>query len=263
MRIATWNVNSIRARHDRIGAWLDRSDVDVLAIQELKCKDAQFPTELFADRGYEVSFHGLNQWNGVAIASRVGLSDTEIGFAGVPSFGEEPVVEARALSATCGGVRVHSLYVPNGRELDHPHYDYKLEWYRALTAEVARHLSAEPDDRLVLCGDFNVAPLDEDVWDMDEFDGATHVSAAERRAFDELLGAGLTEVTRQFTPGPGVYTFWDYQKLRFPKKQGMRIDFQLASSALAATAVSGEIDREERKGKGASDHAPVIVDYDL
>ena len=264
MRIATWNVNSIRARHDRIGAWLDRSDVDVLAIQELKCKDSQFPEELFTERGYEVSYHGLNQWNGVAIASRVGLADTEIGFTDIPAFGsEDPVVEARALSVTCNDVRIYSLYVPNGRELDHPHYAYKLDWYKALTADIAAQLSAEPEKKLVLCGDFNVAPLDEDVWDMAEFEGATHVSDAERAAFDDLLGAGLSEVTRQFTPGPGVYTFWDYQKLRFPKKQGMRIDFQLASQALAKTATAGEIDREERKGKGASDHAPVIVDYDV
>ncbi|MDN5910702.1 MAG: exodeoxyribonuclease III [Brevibacterium sp.] len=263
MRIASWNVNSIRARHDRIGAWLDRSDVDVLAIQELKCKDEQFPKDLFTSRGYEVSFHGLNQWNGVAIASRVGLEDPEIGFAGVPSFGEEPVIEARALSATCGGVRVYSLYVPNGRELDHPHYTYKLDWYRALTADISAQLRDAADKKLVLCGDFNVAPLDEDVWDMEEFDGATHVSEPERQAFSNLLDAGLIEVTRQFTPGPGVYTFWDYQRLRFPKKQGMRIDFELASPALAAQATDATIDREERKGKGASDHAPVIVDYEV
>ncbi|PCC51668.1 exodeoxyribonuclease III [Brevibacterium aurantiacum] len=263
MRIASWNVNSIRARHDRIGAWLDRSDVDVLAIQELKCKDEQFPEDLFTSRGYEVSFHGLNQWNGVAIASRVGLEDPEIGFTDIPSFGEEPVVEARALSATCGGVRVYSLYVPNGRELDHPHYTYKLEWYRALTADISAQLSETPDKKLVLCGDFNVAPLDEDVWDMAEFDGLTHVSEPERDAFNSLLGAGLTEVTRQFTPGPGVYTFWDYQRLAFPKKKGMRIDFELASPSLAEKATGAEVDREERKGKGASDHAPVIVDYEV
>ena len=186
MRIATWNVNSIRARHDRIGAWLDRSGVDVLAIQELKCKDSQFPEELFTERGYEVSYHGLNQWNGVAIASRVGLADTEIGFEDIPAFGsEEPVVEARALSVTCNDVRIYSLYVPNGRELDHPHYAYKLDWFKALTADIAAQLSAEPEKKLVLCGDFNVAPLDEDVWDMAEFEGATHVSDAERAAMEQ------------------------------------------------------------------------------
>ena len=261
MRIATWNVNSIRARAERIGAWLDRSDADVLAIQELKCRDDQFPREVFDSRGYEVAFHGLNQWNGVAIASRVGLEDPQIGFAGMPAYNDAD--EARAISATCGGVRVHSLYVPNGRELGHPHLDYKLEWYRALTSVVADRLAADPEEKLVLCGDFNVAPLDEDVWDMAAFEGATHVSPPERQAFSAPLGAGLTEVTRQFTPGPGVYTYWDYQQLRFPKKQGMRIDFELASQALAATASAAMIDREERKGKGASDHAPVIVDFDL
>ncbi|WP_309132759.1 exodeoxyribonuclease III [Brevibacterium sp.] len=263
MRIASWNVNSIRARKDRIGAWLDRSDVDVLAIQELKCKDAQFPKEIFAERGYEVSFHGLNQWNGVAIASRVGLEDPELGFTEVPAFGDDPVVEARAISATCNGVRVYSLYVPNGREVDHPHYFYKLDWFRALAADVDVQLKANPSKKLVLCGDFNVAPFDEDVWDMEAFAGATHVSEPERQAFNDLLTVGLTEVTRPLAPGPGVYTFWDYQQLRFPKKQGMRIDFQLASAPLAEAATSALIDREERKGKGASDHAPVIVDYDV
>lgn len=261
MRIATWNVNSIRARAERIGAWLDRSDADVLAIQELKCRDDQFPAQVFSERGYEVAFHGLNQWNGVAIASRVGLSDVEIGFPGVPGFDDQDDVEARAISADCGGVRVHSLYVPNGRELDHPHYTYKLAWLEALRAEVSRTLAADAGTRLVLCGDFNVAPQDDDVWDMAEFDGATHVSEPERAAFAALLDAGLTDVARPFTPGPGVYTFWDYQKLRFPKKQGMRIDFQLASPALAERAEDAFVDREERKGKGASDHAPVVVDY--
>jgi len=263
MRIATWNVNSIRARAERIGAWLDRSDADVLAIQELKCKDSQFPRAIFDERGYEVAFHGLNQWNGVAIASRVGLDDVEIGFDDMPGFGEDSAVEARAISAVAGGVRVYSLYVPNGRELDHPHYAYKLAWLERLRAVAAARLAADGEERFVLTGDFNVAPLDEDVWDMAEFDGATHVSAPERAAFQALVDAGLTETSRPFTPGPGVYTFWDYQKLRFPKKEGMRIDFQLASPALAATATAGMIDREERKGKGASDHAPVIVDYDV
>ena len=263
MRIVNWNVNSIRARAERIGAWLDRSDADVLAIQELKCKDAQFPREIFDERGYEVAFHGLNQWNGVAIASRVGLDDVEIGFEGMPGFGEDLAAEARAISAVTGGVRVYSLYVPNGRELGHPHYTYKLEWLEQLRAVAAARLAADSSDRFVLTGDFNVAPLDEDVWDMAEFEGATHVSDAERAAFQALIDAGLQETSRPFTPGPGVYTFWDYQKLRFPKKQGMRIDFQLASPALAATATNASIDREERKGKGASDHVPVIVDYDV
>ena len=259
MRIVNWNVNSIRARAERIGAFLDRSDVDVLAIQELKCRDDQFPEDIFSSRGYEVAYHGLNQWNGVAIASRVGLENVEIGFAGMPEFNE--ALEARALSADTGGVRVYSLYVPNGRELDHPHYHYKLDWLGHLRDVAANRLAADPDDRFVMVGDFNVAPLDEDVWDMEAFDGLTHVSEPEREAFRNLTDAGLQETTRQFTPGPGVYTYWDYQRLRFPKREGMRIDFQLASPALAATAVDAHIDREERKGKGASDHAPVWVDY--
>lgn len=262
MRIVTWNVNSIRARKDRIGAFIDRSDVDVLAIQELKCKDSQFPVDVFADRGYEVAFHGLNQWNGVAVASRVGLSDVQIGFAGIPGFGDDPAVEARAISALTGKVRTYSLYVPNGRELTHPHYQYKLEWLAKLRDQAMSNIAAG-DPPFVFCGDFNVAPLDEDVWDMQEFVGATHVSQPERDAFNALLDAGLTEVTRQFTPGPGVYTFWDYQQLRFPKKQGMRIDFQLASPTLAPRATAAVIDRDERKGKGASDHAPVWVDYEV
>ena len=261
MRIVNWNVNSIRARAERVGAWLDRSDADVLAIQELKCKDVQFPREIFDDRGYEVAFHGLNQWNGVAIASRVGLEDVEIGFDDMPGFGEDLASEARAISAVTGGVRVYSLYVPNGRELDHPHYTYKLQWLEALRAVAAARLAADKDEKFVLTGDFNIAPLDEDVWDIDAFDGATHVSPPERAAFQALLDAGLIETTRPLAPGPGVNTYWDYQKLRFPKKEGMRIDFQLASPALAPTAAAAMIDREERKGKGASDHAPVIVDY--
>ena len=267
MRLATWNVNSIRARRERVVAWLQRSDVDVLAMQETKCKDEQFPYEAFTEIGYEVAHHGLSQWNGVAIASRIGLEDVRIGFPSQPGFHKDPEQpqdpEARAISALAGGVRVWSLYVPNGRELDDPHYTYKLEWYRALTADIAGQLRTDPERKLVLCGDFNVAPLDEDVWDMEEFEGATHVSDPERQAFAALLDAGLSEVTRQFTPGPGVYTFWDYQRLRFPKKQGMRIDFELASPSLAACATGAEIDREERKGKGASDHAPVIVDYEV
>ncbi len=266
MRIATWNVNSVRARAERIGAFLDRSEVDVLAIQELKCKDEQFPEEVFTSRGYQVAFHGLNQWNGGAVASRVGLEDPQIGFADMPGFGPEgwgpdAPAEARAISAVCDGVRVYSLYVPNGRELTHPHYAYKLDWLARLRDVCATTLRTDPTAQFCLVGDFNVAPLDMDVWDMAEFDGATHVSEPERRAFQELLDTGLREVTRPFTPGPGVYTFWDYKGLSFPKKKGMRIDFELASPALAERATAALIDRDERKGKGASDHAPVSGDY--
>ena len=261
MRIATWNVNSIRTRVDRVLAFLERHDVDVLALQETKCKDEQFPMERFAEAGYEVARHGLNQWNGVAIASRVGLDAVDVGFPGMPEWGEpETAAEARAIGATCQGVRVWSLYVPNGRELAHPHYTYKLDWLAALARTGRAWLTDEPAAQTVLMGDWNVAPQDDDVWDMEFFAGKTHVSAPERAAFAGVVEAGYADVVRPYAPGPGVYTYWDYTQLRFPKRLGMRIDFALASPVLAARVSGAFIDREERKGKGASDHAPVVVD---
>ncbi|MBB6173765.1 exodeoxyribonuclease-3 [Nocardiopsis mwathae] len=262
MRIATWNVNSIRARAERVAAWLERSDVDVVAIQETKCRDEQFPASVFTDLGYEVAHHGLSQWNGVAIASRVGLEDVRIGFPDQPGWGEPAAAEARAIGATCDGAQVWSLYVPNGREIDDPHYAYKLDWLEKLRRFGAQRLADDPAARIALCGDFNVAPQDDDVWDMAEFEGKTHVTKAEREAFTALVDTGFAEVVRAHAPGPGVYTFWDYQGLSFPKKKGMRIDFALLSPALAARVSDARIDRDERKGKGASDHAPVIVDLD-
>ena len=304
MRLATWNVNSVRTRVDRVIAFLKRENVDVLAMQEIKCRPEQFPLGAFAAAGYEVAVHGLNQWNGVAIASRVGLADVATSFPGQPAWaakeGAEAVVEARALGATVGGsagagssmdrvmppkagaagaagsaagpgpaavgpgpaatsepVRLWSLYVPNGRELTHPHYEYKLAWLEALRHCVINWLAADPDRALALAGDWNVAPRDEDVWDMSVFEGATHVSAPERAALAALAGAGLTEVTRERVTN---YTYWDYQRLRFPRNEGMRIDFVYGSAALAARVTGAAIDRDERKGKGASDHVPVIVD---
>lgn len=262
MRLATWNVNSIRSRIDRVTAWLERSGTDVLAIQETKARDDQFPHARFTELGYEVAHHGLNQWNGVAIVSRVGLDDVSVGFPDVPGFGDPAAPEARAIGATCGGVRVWSLYVPNGRTLDDPHMAYKLDWLQVLRTQTAAWRSAEPGLPLALCGDFNVAPQDDDVWDVAAFEGSTHVSEPERAAFRAFLDDGLVDVVRPHAPGPGVYTYWDYQQLRFPKKQGMRIDFVLATPALADRVVGAAIDREERKGKGASDHAPVVVEID-
>lgn len=259
MRIATWNVNSLRARIDRVVGVLERHDLDILLIQETKCRDDQFPEMPLQAAGYEVAMHGLNQWNGVAIVSRVGLDDVAVGFPGMPSYGEPPVQEARAIGATCGGVRVWSLYVPNGREVGHAHYAYKLDWLAALRDNAAGWLADDPDSQVLLAGDWNIAPLDEDVWDIDFFDGKTHVTDPERAAFRAVVDAGYADVVRPFTPGPGTYTYWDYTQLRFPKKQGMRIDFALASPALAARVSDAAIDREERKGKGASDHAPVLV----
>ena len=269
MRLATWNVNSLRTRVERVTAFLERWDIDVLAMQEIKCRPDQLPREPFEAAGYELAAHGLNQWNGVAIASRVGLDDVRTSFAGQPAWaakdGEAPVVEARALGATVGGaaghepVRLWSLYVPNGRELTHPHYTYKLQWLAALTEEVTGWLAADPAQSLALVGDWNVAPLDEDVWDMSVFDGATHVSQPERDAFEALAEAGMIEATRARVTN---YTYWDYQKLRFPRNEGMRIDFVYGSPAFEARVRSAAIDRDERKGKGASDHVPVVVEID-
>ena len=260
MRIATWNVNSIRTRVDRVTDWLSRADVDVLAMQETKCKDEQFPTMPFAALGYEVAHVGLSQWNGVAIASRVGLDDVQIGFAGQPQW--QDADEARAIGATCGGVRVWSLYVPNGRTLEDPHLPYKLKWLSALRDTATGWLADDPSLPLALMGDWNIAPTDEDVWDMAEFQNSTHVSEPERAAFRAMNDAGFADVVRPFTPGPGVYTYWDYTQLRFPKKQGMRIDFVLGSPEFAARVKHGEIVREERKGKQPSDHAPVLVELE-
>lgn len=265
MLIATWNVNSLRARADRVEDWLRRTDADVLAIQETKCKDDNFPWELFEMNGYEVAHFGVNQWNGVAIASRVGLDDVERTFADQPAFGKngkDPIQEPRAIAATCGGVRVWSLYVPNGRALDDEHMPYKLSWLDTLNRQAAGWLEQNPDAQIALMGDWNIAPQDDDVWDIDYFvdNGLTHVSAPERAAFQAFLDTGFVDVVRPRTPGPGVYTYWDYTKLRFPKREGMRIDFVLASPALAGRVTGASIDREERKGKGASDHAPVLVE---
>jgi exodeoxyribonuclease-3 len=262
MRIATWNVNSLRARIDRVTAFLERTDIDVLALQETKAADDKFPVQAFTDAGYQVARHGISQWNGVAIASRVGLDDVAVGLPGGPGYGDPEVQEARAIGARCAGVEIWSLYIPNGRELGHPHYAYKLQWLASLRDLGAARLAADPQALVVLGGDFNVAPQDDDVWDMAAFEGLTHVSQPERDAFAEVVGAGFADLVRPHAPGPGVYTYWDYQQLRFPRKEGMRIDFLLGSPAVQAAMSSAFIDRQERKGKGASDHAPVIIDID-
>ncbi|MEH3139124.1 MAG: exodeoxyribonuclease III [Mycobacterium kyogaense] len=266
MRLATWNVNSIRARVDRVTDWLERADVDVLAMQETKCSDEQFPTMPFAALGYDVVHCGFSQWNGVAIASRVGIDDVAVGFDGQPTWGDQPgaAAEARALGATCGGVRVWSLYVPNGRMVDDPHYHYKLEWLAALRNSASSWLADDPSAQIALVGDWNIAPTDDDVWSVEAYQGSTHVTAPERAAFDAVVDAGFADVTRPFTPGPGVFTYWDYTQLRFPKNRGMRIDFILGSPALASRVEHAEIARDERKtGKdrvgSPSDHAPVVV----
>lgn len=260
MRIATWNVNSVRSRIDRVVGVLERHDLDVLMLQETKCRDDQFPRMQLEAAGYELAEVGYNQWNGVAVISRVGIEDVQIGFTDMPGYGDPIVPEARALGVTCGGVRVWSLYVPNGRELGHPHYDYKLDWLEKLRVDAVRWLVEDPQAQIALAGDWNVAPTDDDVWDPSLFEGKTHVSEPERAAFQAMIDAGYADVVRPHTAEPRTWTYWDYTQLCFPKKQGMRIDFALCSPALAARVTGASIDREERKGKGASDHAPVIVD---
>jgi exodeoxyribonuclease-3 len=267
MRVATWNVNSIRTRVGRVVDWMVREDVDVLALQEIKCKPEQFPTQLFEDAGYDVVLHGLNQWNGVAIASRLPIEDVEIGFPDMPGFlkdhdGPDLPKEARAIGATVDGIRVWSLYVPNGRALDDPHYVYKLDWLATLAADTQRWLAEKPDLALALMGDFNVAPLDSDVGDPSLIPGlSTHISPPERSAFSAFETAGLTDVVRPLVPDG--YTYWDYKQLRFPRNEGLRIDFILGSKAFADLVTGASIHRNERKGEAPSDHVPVLVDLDL
>lgn len=267
MRLATWNVNSIRARVDRIVDFAVRENVDVLAMQEIKCKPEQFPYAPFEEAGYTVEAHGLSQWNGVAIASREPMADVEIAFPDMPGFlkghnGPGAPQEARALGATIGGVRVWSLYVPNGRSLDDPHYLYKLEWLEALRGYAQSSLTRDPDLALALTGDFNIAPTDADNGDPTVVEGVTtHVSPPERAAFQALLDAGLVDTVRPLVPTG--YTYWDYKQLRFPRNEGLRIDFILGSHAFADAVVGAAIHRDERKGDGPSDHVPVVVDLDL
>ncbi len=268
MRIATWNVNSLKARLDKVRWWLDRARPDVLLMQETKLADAAAPVDVFRDAGYELAHHGQAQWNGVAIASRRGIAGVVTNFgqplrpAAAPDTGDdEPLAEARMIAAHCGGVRVVSVYAPNGRTLGSPFYEAKLAWF----ARLARWLeeAADPEQPLVLGGDFNVAPADVDVWDPRACHGGTHVSPREREAFARLCRWGLVDAYRQHHPEPGRYTWWDYRAGNFHKNFGMRIDHLLATRPLAGRTVWAEIDREARKGKPIpSDHAPLLIDVD-
>ncbi|MDR6199716.1 exodeoxyribonuclease-3 [Microbacterium sp. SORGH_AS428] len=267
MRLATWNVNSIRARVVRTVEFCVRENIDVLAMQEIKCKPEQFPYAAFEEAGYHVAAHGLNQWNGVAIASREPITEVETAFPGMPGFlkgheGPDLPQEARAIGATIDGVRVWSLYVPNGRGLDDPHYLYKLDWLAALTGYTRETLAANPDLPLALVGDFNIAPTDADNGDPTVVEGVTtHVSPPEREAFRALLDAGLSDTVRPLVPTG--YTYWDYKQLRFPRNEGLRIDFILGSHAFADAVAGAAIHRDERKGEIPSDHVPVVVDLDF
>ena len=252
-------MNSVRARTDRILDWLARTDTDVLAMQETKCKNEQFPYERFTEAGYEVAHVGLSQWNGVAIFSRVGLSDVQVGFEGMPPYGEPLVEEARAISAVCGGVRIASLYVPNGRKPDDPHYVYKLDWLARLRDASQAWLDAPT----ALVGDWNVCPYDEDCFDPSQFKTSTHLTPAEREAFF-AIERDYRDVVRPYAPGPDVYTYFDYYRQRFERNRGLRIDFVLGSPAFAERVTGAFIDHDERdpaQGTGApSDHCPVVVD---
>lgn len=267
MRLATWNVNSIRTRVTRTVEFAVREDIDVLAMQEIKCKPEQFPYAPFEEAGYHVEVHGLNQWNGVAIASRLPVSDVRTSFDGMPGFakgheGPDAPLEARALGALVDGVRIWSLYVPNGRSLDDPHYAYKLHWLEELKKSTAAELAANPDLPLALVGDFNIIPFDHDNGDPAIVEGvSTHVSPLERDAFFALADAGVTDVVRPLLPEG--YTYWDYQRLKFPRNEGIRIDFILGSKTLADAVTGASIHREERKGEQPSDHVPVVAEFDL
>ena len=267
MRLATWNVNSIRARVGRIVAFAEREHIDVLAMQEIKCKPEQFPFAEFEAAGFHVEAHGLNQWNGVAIASREPIEDVEHSFPGMPGFlkgheGPDAPLEARALGVMVDGVRVWSLYVPNGRSLNDEHYHYKLHWLEALRTATGAELAATPNLPLALVGDFNIIPFDHDNGDPAIIEGvSTHVSPPERDAFFALESAGVKDVVRPLIPEG--YTYWDYQRLKFPRNEGIRIDFILGSEAFADAVTGAEIHRNERKGEQPSDHVPVVVDLDF
>ncbi len=257
VRVATWNVNSVKQRVPRLLPWLDQRQPDVVCLQETKLTDDAFDQLLgdeLASRGYAFARHGEVQWNGVAILSRVGLDDVVVGVSGAPGF---PHPEARAVSATCGGIRVHSVYVPNGREPDSEHYRYKLAWLAALREMVG----SGPQDAMV-CGDMNIAPADVDVFDPDAYVGQTHVTPPERAALAELQDLGLRDVVRDRWPTERVFTYWDYRAGMFHQDLGMRIDLVLASVTVAGRVRAAWVDRQARKGAGPSDHAPVMVDLD-
>jgi len=257
VRIATWNVNSLKQRLPRLLPWLDQRRPDVVCLQETKLADEAF-AELLGDelsgRGYEVAVHGEAAWNGVAILSRVGLDGVVRGIDGAPGF---PNPEARAVAATCGGIRVTSVYVPNGRTPNSEHYEYKLAWLRSLRDAVA----AGPEAQIVT-GDMNIAPADEDVFDPDAYIGQTHVTEPERAALGEIEALGLHDVVRDRWPGKRVFTYWDYRAGMFHQDLGMRIDLVLASEPVAERVKAAWVDRQARKGTGPSDHAPVMVDLD-
>ncbi len=261
MRIATWNVNSLRARVGRVEEWLGYARPDILCLQETKLADAAFPALAFGALGYESAHWGQGQWNGVAILSRIGIADVSAGFdlSAASTGPDDATGEARVLWATCGGVRVGSVYVPNGRMVGTSHYEAKLHWLECLRRQLAERDPAEP---LVVCGDFNVAPDDRDVWDPTKLHGATHVSPPEREALRALAEWGLVDAFRRRYSQDRLYSWWDYRAGDFHQHRGLRIDLVLATATLAETTSFALIDRNARKGKAPSDHAPLLVDFE-
>jgi exodeoxyribonuclease-3 len=257
MRLATWNVNSVNARLPRLLDWLAGTAPDVVCLQETKCPADAFPADEVGELGYQVAAHGDGRWNGVALLSKVGLDDVRRGFPGEPGF---PEPEARAIAASCAGIRFVSVYVPNGRTPDDPHYAYKLSWLAALRSALVDDVAAGP---VVVAGDFNVAPDDTDVWDPALFVGSTHVTAPERDALAAIRAVGLRDVVARPLKGDRAYTYWDYRAGMFHQNKGMRIDLVYASATVADAVRDAYVDREARKGKGPSDHAPIVVDLDL
>ena len=254
MRLVTWNVNSLKMRLEKVEEWLAECEPDIVCLQETKLADTAFPTMAFSALGYESAHHGEGRWNGVAILSRVGIDDVVNGVAD----DDEPDAEARLITATCGGVRVMSAYVPNGRALDHEHYQYKLRWLDRLVGHL--DATADPSSLVALCGDLNIAPQDIDVRDADKLVDSTHVSEPERKAFGRLLDWGLADVFRERFPDvERLYSWWDYRAGNFHKGIGMRIDFVLGSRPLSDRVEWSLIDRNARKGKSPSDHAPLVV----
>ena len=256
MRLVTWNVNSLKARMDRVEEWLADFSPDIVCLQETKLSDAAFPALAFAALGYESAHFGQGQWNGVAILSKVGLTDVVHNFE--PASGP-PDPDARIITARCADKLVVSVYVPNGRTMEHDHYRYKLAWLDQL----GRHLAAltTPSEPVIVAGDFNIAPADIDVYDPAKFVGSTHTSPAERERLASLLAWGLEDVFRRHRPEPQIYSWWDYRAGDFHQGRGMRIDLVLASAGPAARSTFALIDRNARKGQSPSDHAPLIVEF--
>ena len=256
MLIVTWNVNSLKARLPRVTEWLNEVRPDVLCMQETKMTDAAFPALTFAEMGYDSAHFGQGQWNGVALLSKVGIENVRANFAAGPAD-----AEARIITADCGGVTVVSVYVPNGRALDHDHYKYKLRWM----AQLVDHATAvsNPDGNLVIAGDYNIAPDDRDVWDPKKLEGQTHVSAAERSTLTALEQWGLRDVFRDHHQVAGLYSWWDYRGGDFHQGRGMRIDLMYATPSIASRTTWCGIDRNARKGEQPSDHAPVLMSVDL